>query len=146
MRRLLFARRGAAISVCACSQIEWMMHIYAFLCFYSGTKLVCENTECSRDVTLWRLPNRRDAICFCMWMSCGCIQRRHNVTSLLKKQAIVFRNSFCSAIYHRGKAWQLWQLWQMTIMFFQKTEERREKLYIYIIYIIYIYIYNIYKF
>ena len=33
---------------------------------YSRTKLVCENTECSRDVTLWRLPNRRDAICFCM--------------------------------------------------------------------------------
>ena len=34
--------------------------------YYSRTKLVCENTECSRDVTLWRLPNRRDAICFCM--------------------------------------------------------------------------------
>jgi len=50
-----------------------------YLGFYSRTKLVCENTECSRDVTLWRLPNRRDAICFCMWMSCGCIQRRHNV-------------------------------------------------------------------
>ena len=37
-----------------------------YLGFYSRTKLVCENTECSRDVTLWRLPNRRDAICFCV--------------------------------------------------------------------------------
>lgn len=40
--KTMFAQRGAAISVSACSGIEWMMHIYAFLCFYNGTKLVCE--------------------------------------------------------------------------------------------------------
>ena len=61
--KTMFARRGAAISVSACSGIEWMMHIYAFLCFYNGTKLVCENTECSRDVTLWRLPQPKGCVC-----------------------------------------------------------------------------------
>ena len=35
-----------------------------YLGFYSRTKLVCENTECSRDVTLWRLPQPQGCYMF----------------------------------------------------------------------------------
>ena len=59
-----------------------------FCVFIVEQNWFAKNTECSRDVTLWRLPNRRVDRGMVLYMNvfCGCIQRRHNVTSLLIKQ------------------------------------------------------------